>query len=125
MPAKTIPPNPKLNGVPIVDIGEQGFSKYVLCKVYDGNNPKDFQYIVRGSTIAKFHADIFDLVDAELEIHGLNCICVGGGKMEHLPEAGSIHVYGRSQGYGQADHSITTELVRESYPHYNSITWDD
>ena len=125
MPGRIDPLVPKLDGVPIVDIGERGLSKYVLCKVYEGNNPKQFRYIVRGSTIAEFHSDIFDLVDAELEIHGLNCECVGGGKMVHDPELRSIHVFGHSQGYGKADHAVTTKLVRKSYSHYTSITWDD
>lgn len=55
MPGKTLPVNPKLAGVPDVEIGGTGVFKYILCKIYEGANTTDFKYIVRGAPSAEFH----------------------------------------------------------------------
>lgn len=34
-------------------------------------------------------------------------------------------MYGYSQGYGKADHSITCELLKKAYPNYEDIKWSD
>lgn len=44
-----------------------------------------------------FIADIFDEVSPEIEGKGLDCECVGGGRIEHDPNKQKLHIYGYSQ----------------------------
>ncbi|XP_076458713.1 14 kDa phosphohistidine phosphatase-like [Babylonia areolata] len=124
MPGVTAPINAKLAQVPTVDIDGQGTFKYILCKIYEGNNMQDFKLIVRGKAAALFHSDIYDRLDASLEAEGINCECVGGGKIKHNPDEHSIEVFGKSQAYGKANHATTASLLEESFEAY-SITWSD
>lgn len=67
-------------------------------------------------------ADIFDVVapqDGKLKYD-----CVGGGRIEHSPEKKIIHIYGYSQGFGQADHKISCDLVAKKYLDYK-VTWSN
>ncbi|XP_046576376.1 14 kDa phosphohistidine phosphatase-like [Haliotis rubra] len=123
MPGKTLPVNPKLAGVPDVEIGDTGVFKYILCKIYEGANTSDFKYIVRGVPSAEFHADIYDVLDAKLESEGIMCECVGGGKIEHDPDAKTIRIFGKSQGYGQANHEKSMQILRDKFPAYHSVMW--
>ncbi|KAK7506558.1 hypothetical protein BaRGS_00002033 [Batillaria attramentaria] len=125
MPGKTAPVNAKLAQVPTVQIDQRGTFKYILCKIYEGNNTSDCKYIVRGTADALFHADMYDYLDANLEADGISCECVGGGKITHDPDQKSIAVFGKSQAYGPANHATTASLLEECYPAYTSITWSD
>uniref|UniRef100_A0A8B9G0M1 14 kDa phosphohistidine phosphatase n=1 Tax=Amazona collaria TaxID=241587 RepID=A0A8B9G0M1_9PSIT len=60
----------------------------------------------------------------ELARQGLECECLGGGRLDHRPQERKIHVYGYSVGFGRADHSVTTEKLKAEYPDYK-ITWAD
>ncbi|RYG54946.1 hypothetical protein EON66_06480 [archaeon] len=51
--------------------------------------------------------------------------CAGGGRIEHVPSAGRIFVYGYSMGYGRANHEIAVALLREAYPTYADITYSN
>lgn len=117
--------NPLLASIDDVAIDANGSFKYILCKVYQDGAKDDFKHIVRGTAQAAFHADIYDHLDSFLEDIGVTCECLGGGKIEHNPETKSIRVFGLSQGYGKADHTITVKLLKERYPDYHSITSDD
>ncbi|KAK4022697.1 hypothetical protein OUZ56_008149 [Daphnia magna] len=68
-------------------------------------------------------ADIYDKVQEELEAVGFDTECLGGGRIMHDSDKRSIQVYGYSQGFGLADHAVTTELLKARYPGYESITW--
>lgn len=74
---------------------------------------------------AEYHGDIYDTVTPGIESKKLDCECVGGGRIRHEPDKKSILVYGYSQGYGKADHSITVELLKKKYPDYASITFSN
>ena len=50
---------------------------------------------------------------------------MGGGRILHKPETKSILIYGYSQGFGKADHTIAHKLIKEKYPQYNDIQWSD
>lgn len=76
-------------------------------------------------TSAEYHSDVYDRVTPNIEALGLDCECVGGGRICHKPEEKSIKVYGYSQGYGKADHSITVGLLKKKYPDYTSITFSN
>ncbi|RWS06357.1 14 kDa phosphohistidine phosphatase-like protein [Dinothrombium tinctorium] len=112
-----------MDSVETVDI-ETGLFKYVLIKVSD-KQTKQEKYIVRGYNWAPYHGDIVEKIEPQLKAMKLSCFCVGGGRIEHDSEAKTIFVFGYSQGYGKADHSITCELLRQKYPDYNKIYWSD
>lgn len=51
--------------------------------------------------------------------------CVGGGRIEHVPSAGRIFVYGYSMGFGRANHEIAVALLKEAYPTYSDISYSN
>ena len=55
---------------------------------------------------------------------GLDCQCLGGGRIRHDPAAKHIKVYGYSMGFGRADHTKAVELLKEKYPGY-TIEWSN
>ena len=69
--------------------------------------------------------DIFELVEPSIVKHKCKAKCVGGGRILHDPTVKSILVYGYSQGYGRADHSIAHKLLKEKYPSYEDIQWSN
>lgn len=112
----------KLESVPSVDI-EEGVFKYVLIKVYGKENPEGTEphkLIVRGYTDCQWHckydmptqhvriiiiiyifnlADIYERASTSCQGLGLDTECLGGGRIDHNPEAKRIKVYGYSQVY--------------------------
>ncbi|XP_015908841.1 14 kDa phosphohistidine phosphatase [Parasteatoda tepidariorum] len=115
----------KLDAVESVRI-DDGTFKYILVKVYDPDDEDGtMKYIVRGSGDAEFHGDIYEVTTPAIEALGLECECVGGGRIKHNPSEKTIHVYGYSQGYGRADHLITCRLLKEKYPDYTKIDFSN
>ncbi|XP_047483492.1 14 kDa phosphohistidine phosphatase-like isoform X1 [Penaeus chinensis] len=116
----------KLDQVEDVDI-DTGRFKYILIKVHDSpeGGPEVTKHIVRGYCSAGFHADVYDKVVPGIEAKGLDCECVGGGRILHEPDNKSIEVFGYSQGYGKADHSVSVELLKKKYPDYAKITFSN
>ncbi|KAG2461448.1 PHP14 phosphatase, partial [Polypterus senegalus] len=104
-----------LGQVADVDIDPDGVFKYILLRVTvkGGAQSKD---------IVRDH--IFEKVNPELEKLGLECNCLGGGKIEHNSQEKKIKVFGLSTGYGKADHSVTVEKLKTVYKDYD-ITWSD
>ncbi|MBN3323814.1 PHP14 phosphatase, partial [Atractosteus spatula] len=115
----------RLAAIPEADIDADGVFKYVLIRVHtteegDDTPSKD---IVRGYAWAEYHADIYDRVSEEIERQGgLDCECVGGGRIRHDSQAKRLHVYGYSMGFGRANHSVATEKLKARYPDYE-VTW--
>ncbi|TKR93159.1 hypothetical protein L596_007664 [Steinernema carpocapsae] len=103
-----------------VDLDPKGVFKYILIKVTD-NKSKESKFIVRGYKRCGYHADILDEVMATERKRGLDIDfdCVGGGRVRHEPEKNEIFVYGYSQGYGQADHKKSVDIIKTKYPSYN------
>lgn len=66
--------------------------------------------------------DIFERAVSGLSPLGVKSKCCGGGRIEHDPSSRFIQVYGYSQGYGRADHSTTTEILKKEFPGY-TIEW--
>lgn len=117
--------NPKLLAVRDVEIDKSGKFKYILMKVHDPEKDREFKHIVRGYTKACYHADIYDKFSPNIEARGLDCECVGGGRINHEPSKKSIHIYGYSQGYGRADHSITHSIIQRKFGSEYEITWSN
>lgn len=143
----------KMDDIPNVDI-DTGKFKYILIKVFeDDEDKKKEKFIVRGYKWAGYHgkcccvflfvylltilywcivfglllyplADILDRVEPGILKNKLKCDCVGGGRIEHSPAKKTIHIYGYSTGYGQADHKISVELVKKEYPEH-TVTWSN
>lgn len=126
-----LPPQPKtmasLADIAPVEIDASGKFKYVLAKVYTSPNAGDseFQYYVRGHAWGAFHADIFEKFEEQVAALGLSAECVGGGRIMHHADQHKIEVFGYSQGYGRADHSVTADLIRKRYPDYEVTTSND
>ncbi|KAJ8261089.1 hypothetical protein COCON_G00168120 [Conger conger] len=116
----------RLANIPQVDITPDGVFKYVLIRVRSSEKGDDSSIdIVRGYAWANYHADIYERVATELEKGGgVDCECLGGGRIKHDSQAKKLHVYGYSMGFGRANHSITTEKLKIRYPSYE-VTWAD
>ncbi|KAK6046239.1 Janus/Ocnus family protein [Cooperia oncophora] len=76
------------------------------------------KHIVRGYYKCHFHVDI---LRAAREDAGpsYSLKCIGGGRIRHEDDAKEILVYGYSHGFGQADHSITVDILKKRYPDYH------
>lgn len=116
--------NKKLEQIPDVDIDTQGKFKYILIEVSDPDT-KEKKYIVRGYRDCSYHVDIFEKVEPEILKLKCRAKCVGGGRILHKPDVKAILIYGYSQGFGQADHTITHKLVKARYPDYTDVQWSN
>ena len=81
--------------------------------------------VVRGWADCQYHANILDKFN---DLENLNdewtTECPGGGRINHNQAAKTIVIYGYSQGYGRADHSLTKELLQAAFPDYQ-ISWNN
>uniref|UniRef100_H2MQA7 14 kDa phosphohistidine phosphatase n=1 Tax=Oryzias latipes TaxID=8090 RepID=H2MQA7_ORYLA len=119
--------------VPDVEIDPDGTFKYILVRVRvkDGEMHKD---VVRGTKNAEYHSiiktvnlhkdHIFEKVSPALEPLGMECKCLGGGKIEHNSKEKKIRVFGESTAFGKADHSVSVEKLKSVFSDYE-ITWSD
>ncbi|EGT39620.1 hypothetical protein CAEBREN_04563 [Caenorhabditis brenneri] len=82
------------------------------------SSTKEQKYVVRGYYRCHFHDDILQEVKGSAP-SGLKLKCVGGGRIKHDDTDKDILVYGYSQGYGQADHTIAVGILQKKYPGYN------
>ena len=55
---------------------------------------------------------------------GLDCQCIGGGRILHEKSQKFIKVYGYSVGFGRADHTKTVEVLKTTFPDYK-IEWSN
>ncbi|XP_058614818.1 14 kDa phosphohistidine phosphatase [Onychostoma macrolepis] len=123
-PAFAIMSTERLAKISEVDLDPNGVFKYVLIRVHSKDD-ESYVDIVRGYAWAEYHADIYDRVAGELERGGgVDCECLGGGRIKHDSAAKKIHVYGYSMGFGKANHSVSTEKIKTHYPDYE-VTWAD
>ncbi|XP_044054748.1 14 kDa phosphohistidine phosphatase [Siniperca chuatsi] len=109
--------------IPDVEIDPEGTFKYILVrvKVKDGDVHKD---IVRGTKSAEYHNHIFEKVSPAMEALGMECNCLGGGKIEHNSQEKKLRVFGESTAFGKADHSVSVEKLKSAFSSYE-ITWSD
>ncbi|WKX92149.1 hypothetical protein Q1695_010293 [Nippostrongylus brasiliensis] len=105
-----------LSDIPDVDIDPSGTFKYILIKCTDKTTNEEKQ-IVRGYYKCTFHADILS-VAREAAGPNYKLKCLGGGRIRHEDDAKEILVYGYSQGYGRADHSVAVDILKKRYPDY-------
>ncbi|VDK82888.1 unnamed protein product [Litomosoides sigmodontis] len=107
--------------MPLVDIVDasidpDGVFKYILIKVIEKSSKKD-KLIVRGYARCAYHADILNETEKELG-SDYELLCLGGGRIKHESKNHAILVYGYSQGYGQADHQKSVDVLKTKYPNY-------
>ncbi|ESO86341.1 hypothetical protein LOTGIDRAFT_150831 [Lottia gigantea] len=117
--------NPKLTCIPDIQIDKSGKMKYILIKVHDPEKDREFKHIVRGICKAEYHADIFDEISPNIESKGLDCECVGGGRIQVDASKKTLQIYGYSQGFGRADHAITAKLLERKYKEYDITFTND
>lgn len=84
----------------------------------------EYHSITKYLNIFYLTGDIFDSVSTGFEALGIKYECVGGGRIIHTPDAKTLEIYGFSQGYGKADHTLTQKLLSEAYPDYKVIISD-
>jgi len=114
--------------IPAVEI-DDGTFKYVLIKVVGApanvESRENCMFLVRGYIRGSYHADIFEEFEESFRKKSkLQAKCVGGGRIKHNSTQKHIVVYGYSQGFGRADHSITCKVLRTKYPDY-TIEWNN
>ena len=80
--------------------------------------------LVRGTATAEYHADIYDDTEEKAREEGIDCQCLGGGRIRHESRDKRIKVYGYSMGFGRADHTKAVELLKKAYPGYQ-IEWSN
>ncbi|XP_059197370.1 si:dkey-51e6.1 [Centropristis striata] len=110
--------------IPVVEIDPEGTFKYILVrvKVKDGDAHKD---IVRGTKSAEYHNHIFEKVNPAMEALGMECKCLGGGKIEHNSQEKKLRVFGESTAFGKADHSVSVEKLKSAFSDYEITCSDD
>ncbi|GAA6221509.1 14 kDa phosphohistidine phosphatase-like [Lates japonicus] len=110
--------------IPDVEIDPEGTFKYILVrvKVKDGDVHKD---IVRGTKSAEYHNHIFEKVNPAMEALGMECKCLGGGKIEHNSQEKKLRVFGESTAFGKADHSVSVEKLKTAFSNYEITCSDD
>ncbi|XP_075038847.1 14 kDa phosphohistidine phosphatase-like [Mixophyes fleayi] len=114
-----------INSVPEVQIDPDGSFKYILVRLGPGSSePAPYRDIVRGTKSAEYHNHIFEKLNPEMQALGLQCQCLGGGKIDHNSKDKKIRIFGESTGYGKADHSITAEKLKKAYKDYE-VVWSD
>lgn len=114
----------KLAQIEDVDIDKEGTFKYILISVEDTENKKK-KYVVRGYKSCSYHVDIYDRFNVDAKKLGLKTKCHGGGRIKHNSSTKTLFIYGYSQGYGKADHTIAQKLLKEKYPNYEDISWSN
>ena len=113
----------------------------MYCDSETDEDERDEKDIVRGYQFAEYHADVYDKTESEVTSAGLDCECLGGGRIEHRPgekyikvtphvsrlmlytELG-LQVYGYSMGFGKANHERSVEILKTKYKDYK-IEWSD
>lgn len=81
--------------------------------------------VVKGKRAMAYHSDIFNDTRENLKHLKLEVKVLGGGRIEHHLGERTIHVYGFSQAYGQANHAVTVTLLQQWFPlHSISLSWD-
>jgi len=107
---------------------DNGTFKYVLIEVYatdpDQPDKEHSKLLVRGNLSAEYHADVYDVEEESLRAKGLDCQCLGGGRILHEKSQKFIKVYGHSIGFGRADHTKTVEVLKTTFPDYK-IEWSN
>mgnify|MGYP003903676549 CR=1 FL=1 len=85
---------------------------------------------MRGYHDCAYHADILAkfertelLSDFDLS-EQWTASCPGGGRVDVNAPEKSVVIYGYSQGFGRADHALTSQLVKEAMPDYE-VTWNN
>ena len=80
---------------------------------------------MRGFVDCTYHADILSKFEKEeltsdTDIHlNWKAECIGGGRIATHETDKRIIIYGSSEGFGPADHAVTEQLLKESFPTYS------
>ena len=101
-------------------IPERKDCKYILIKKKEGD---DTCYFIRGDEQSAYHKHIWESFKQEEIPEGEDdqYEVVGGGIIQHvLPD--KLHIGGKSQAYGAADHTVARDLLMQCYSDRKIIT---
>lgn len=110
-------------------IDDQGIFKYIQILVQDIKDETKKKVIIRGNIDCNYHKNIFDNFirnysqEHPKEYEQLKFTCVGGGRIERT--CNHIKAYGYSYGYGQADHAVTCEILKNNLPKFYEIEYSN
>ncbi|CAI4226781.1 unnamed protein product [Auanema sp. JU1783] len=112
-----------LDKVDLVHIDDNGVFKYVLIKVphTDDNEEEDilnYKIYLRGYISCDYHANVVRKFREEVG-NDVPMECIGGGRIEKNNAGKKITVYGYSQEFGQANHSLSAEMLKKKYPDFH------
>ncbi|KAL4493041.1 hypothetical protein ABPG72_020820 [Tetrahymena utriculariae] len=133
--------------VPQFYLDENGRFKYILIQL---KFKDEILYFVRGEKKYNYHMENFEKFALDLRNCGLKfdqfeyeeeddnivckvqnvpfqLVCVGGGRVEISQEKKSLFIYGYSQSFGRADHTIALEISKQhlsNFPQQN-FTWSN
>lgn len=79
---------------------------------------------MRGDCRSGYHNDVLQRAKREVQLlpgcGGLTLEPLGGGRIEHLPEEGSVQVYGYSMAFGPAVHEVAVAITQRAFPWYEA-----
>ena len=101
-----------LDTVDDVELDAEGKFKYTLMRATDAAGAS--KLIVRGSGRFAYHMNIFEDAQGRLAPLGVLLEPLGGGWVEKSKDL--IYLTGISYAYGEADHSVSAEVIRRAYP---------
>ena len=107
----------------VLDVGT---FKYIQIIMKDKKTGQE-KTVVRGWSDCGYHADVlnkFQTLELKDYQNSVMTDCPGGGRIEHLPEEKKITIYGYSQGFGKADHSLSQSIIEKDYKNY-FISWNN
>lgn len=91
--------------------------KYIIMRLSSADRVRS-KLVVRGGRQSSYHNDVLQKTKGEVQGSGLNLEPLGGGRVEHFPGEGRVHVFGYSTAFGAAVHEVTAAIVRSQYPLY-------
>ncbi|XP_055344363.1 14 kDa phosphohistidine phosphatase-like [Paramacrobiotus metropolitanus] len=106
--SRLFPISRTMSSLPPVQIDDSGTYKYILIEGPNGER------LVRGTASADYHNKIFEAAEKDAKKQGVALKCLGGGKIQR--DGNNIKIFGKSEGFGPADHSVTAEVLKKAYP---------
>ena len=107
-----------------------GTFKYIQITVTDAESQEEV-ILVRGWRSCQYHQDILSLFRRnEVNNHPkkgnrrLKTSSPGGGRIEYDIESKKITCFGYSNSFGQADHEMSTEIIKKSFPDF-TVEWNN
>jgi hypothetical protein len=94
-----------------------GNNKYVLLNAYHPLDRNAVHWFVKSASPSEcgggFHGNVAQELREWIQAAGYDVNVTGGGRIDYAPDKGQCTVYGSSNGFGKADHSLAASIIRE------------